>query len=376
MSDKQVQKAGENSQQIQTKTLNITNNYVVGIDERRVREICSETQIEAMKSYSIEAGRIAEERIEKFVSDLIPRVEKIESDFHSFSDPAFQFQLIAAQKAAACTDRVSDYELLSDLLAHRICEKSNRKVAASISKAVEIVNQIDDDSLLGLTVVYLVSHTYRLPGNISEGFNHLDKIFSPFMKFKLPEGTEWLENLDVLNTIRIESFGSMAKVDDLYFGALDGYSCVGVLYESAEYQKAVEIFRSVALGDVFWVRHELLEGAFRIPVTKTQLIPNLRIKTVRSPVFPQVGQEQIKFLALSDEQIDAVKRVHELYSNDENLKRQVKQAFQEKWNSYPSLQKLKDWVLSISKPFTITQVGRVIAHANAQRYVKEIPSIY
>ena len=127
---KQIQKAGDGSQQVQM----INPTIVMGIDEKRVREVCSEISVETIKQCTQEASAIAIARIEKFTTDLIPRVEKIESDFKSFSDPSFQFELRNAQKVAACTDRDGDYELLSELLVHRIEKGEERKTKASISK--------------------------------------------------------------------------------------------------------------------------------------------------------------------------------------------------------------------------------------------------
>ena len=124
MGNKQVQNARDGSQQVQM----INPTIVMGIDEKRVREVCSEMAVETIKQCTHEASAIAIERIEKFTIDLIPRVEKIENDFKSFSEPSFQFELRNAQKVAACTDRECDYELLSELLVHRIEKGEERKI--------------------------------------------------------------------------------------------------------------------------------------------------------------------------------------------------------------------------------------------------------
>ena len=50
MSDKQVQKAGNNAQQMQAEIINITN--VSGIDEKRAREIFNEMYAIARKDFT------------------------------------------------------------------------------------------------------------------------------------------------------------------------------------------------------------------------------------------------------------------------------------------------------------------------------------
>ncbi len=60
----------------------------------------------------------------------------------------FQLLLVEAQKAAASTERVADYDLLSELLIHRFEKGENRVMRAGISRAVEIVDKISDDAML------------------------------------------------------------------------------------------------------------------------------------------------------------------------------------------------------------------------------------
>ena len=55
MDTKQMQKAGDNANQVQANTVYILN----GISEERVREICSEIALQAIKENSHEANDIA-----------------------------------------------------------------------------------------------------------------------------------------------------------------------------------------------------------------------------------------------------------------------------------------------------------------------------
>lgn len=64
-SDKQIQKAGDNSQQFQAENVNFT--IISGIDEKRVREVFSEMSVKAIKEYSDEAVSEAEKRIKNWL---------------------------------------------------------------------------------------------------------------------------------------------------------------------------------------------------------------------------------------------------------------------------------------------------------------------
>lgn len=76
MSDKQLQKAGDNATQVQM----VNPTFICGVDEKRVREVCSEMAVETVKTCTAEATVVALDRIEQFTTMLLPRVERIEKN--------------------------------------------------------------------------------------------------------------------------------------------------------------------------------------------------------------------------------------------------------------------------------------------------------
>ena len=78
---------------------------------------------------------------------------------------------------------------------------------------------------------------------------------------------------------------------------------------------------------------------------------------------------------LSDQQRGAFREVMNLYSKDRILNNQIRDAFIDKWKSYPNLNALKVWFEKISLSFKPTSVGKILAHANAQRCDKTLPSL-
>ena len=177
------QKAGDNSLQVQAETV------VVGIDEKRVREIVDEKLQISLQDFSNEANQTAMQRNGEFGKRLINRMVD-EDALQAFADPAFQLLLIEAQKRAASTEREPDYDLLSELMLHRFKKGANRNVRAGISRAVEIVDQISDEALLGLTIFHATTYFLPVSGNIKQGLDVLDGLFGRLVYDVLPTDGE------------------------------------------------------------------------------------------------------------------------------------------------------------------------------------------
>lgn len=362
--EKMKQIAGKDSQQIQGQTINIYN----GISESDVRKICSEMTFIAMEKYSVESHFTVEKRIKDFAEILIPRIEKIENGFESFADPEFQLELTKAQVSAACTDKEADYEMLSELLAQRVEKKDNRRIKASISKAVEIVDKIEDDGLCGLTVAYAILRLSPLTGYIKTGLKVLDDMYSKLITISLPVGNSWTSYLDILDVIRVSNVGSFKKLNTIFEELLSGYTVVGIKKDSEDYKKALNILKEVGLNESFLVDHELLDGYVRVPLVK-----NGRFDGVKNSIIIPGFNVTIP-IELVDEQKTALRNICELYDNNPSLMGDVKRRFNELFGNYHNLQIVQEWWDSLHHSFSITPIGEVIAHANAKRYI-DIPEL-
>ena len=80
-------------------------------------------------------------------------------------------------------------------------------------------------------------------------------------------------------------------------------------------------------------------------------------------------------IPFSDTQKQAVRSVIELYSKDSNLMTKVRKTFMDEWMKRTNLNKLKLWWDKLPYAFSITSVGKVLAHANAQRCDKTLPPL-
>ncbi|MFA0694417.1 LPO_1073/Vpar_1526 family protein [Vibrio sp. 10N.222.49.C9] len=314
MISKQSQEGGDGSTNIQAQKMVLH----VGIDEKRAREVFQEMNLQLRKDYTREALEIANSRVAEFENSLLPKMQNVEGALEAFSDPSFQLLLVDAQKTAASTERPADYDLLSELLIHRFKKGDNRVTRAGISLAVEIIDKISDEALLGLTVAHSVANFFPASGDLHLGLNTLNRLFEKIIYGKLPTGQEWLDHLDILNTVRLSSFGSLRKLQDYYSDVLCGYIDVGIEKDSESYASAIKILQDNNLSIELLVEHSLNSAYVRIPVANRAHIKDLSFQ--RTVV--NEGAEVLVPVPLSPEQSLAIESVYDLYSNDNAIKLQ------------------------------------------------------
>ncbi|MBC7751153.1 MAG: hypothetical protein H7Z73_05460 [Candidatus Saccharibacteria bacterium] len=341
---------------------------IAGIDEKRAREIYQEMILQLRREYSQEALDIANTRVTEFENRLMPKMEEVKGAVEAFADPSFQLLLCEAQKTAAATERPADYDILSELLLHRFLKGGNRFIRAGINRAVEIVDEISDDALLGLTVFHAVSTFTPLSGDLHQGLNVLDNLFGKLFYGKLPTGKDWLDHLDLLDAVRINSFGSVKTIQDYYPETLAGYVDIGIEKNSGDYEKAVEILNKNNVSQTILVDHAFNNNFMRLNIAKKAHTSHLLLQQ-SMPNNPTVFFQT----PLSEEQRKALDSIYELYKQDSNMKQQYINLFMEEWNKRPNLKMLREWWDNIGTAVQITAVGKVLAHSNAQRCDKTLP---
>lgn len=367
MANKQNQKAGNNSQQMQADQMIVN----IGIDEKRAREIYQEMNFQLRKEYSEEALEVASSRVQAFENKLMPKMEAVEGALEAFADPSFQLLLVEAQKTAASTERPADYDLLSELLIHRFNKGENRITRAGITRAVEIVDEISDDSLLGLTVFHSVSNFFPASGDVHQGLNVLNDLFGKLFYGGLPEGGEWLDHLDILDAVRINSFGNLKKIDQFYPERLIGYIDVGIEKGSENFNKAIELLQKAALPQNLLVEHTLNSSFVRIDISNRNQIDSLSLH--KQMLFE--GNLIHVPTPLTEEQKKVIQSIYDLYQQDETIKQQNVKAFMEEWDKRKNLKILREWWDNIEASIMLTSVGKVLAHSNAQRCDKSLPPL-
>lgn len=367
MINSQSQKGGDSSTNLQAQQMVVH----VGIDEKRAREIYHEMNFQLRNDYSQEALNIANHRVTEFENRLMPKMTQVEGALEAFADPSFQLLLVEAQKTAASTERPADYDLLSELLIHRFQKGENRIARAGISLAVEIVDKVSDDALLGLTVRHAVNRFVPSSGDIHQGLNVLNDLFGKIFYCELPTGQDWLDHLDILDAVRLNQFGNLKKIDQYYPEQLPGYVDVGIEKNSENHNRAIEIIKSHNLPTNILIEHAFNSDFLRLCVRSKDSINELSLTI---PMFHDGRLINIQ-QTLPEVQKQAINSIYELYSNDGNKRQNNVNSLMSEWEKRPNLKILREWWDKIPTSFTITSVGKVLAHSNAQRCDKTLPPL-
>lgn len=350
MENKNSQKAGDNSNQSQ-----FTNcNFNIGITVEDAREIAREEINTAIASLNAIAQDEARDRGEKFKEILISKLvdEKL---LDGLKKPEVMLAIQETVKQAIYTDEEKSYELLSKLLASRIKYPDNKLIASSLKNATEVAIEIADEALLGLTTIFLIETYSPTSIMIKKGLSVLNSMFGIVDLGSLPLGNGWIEQLDVLRLVRINSIANMNKIIDYYSNNLNGYVCVGIKKDSEKYKEAVEILEKVNLTKNDLITHELNEEYVRLPFP---------IENEFNNSFPHFAMDGKLIAQLSSEQKQAYEKIVMLYEKNDVILNAIKNRFAEMWNQFPNLVKVRDWCDNIKVSFNVTIVGKMLAYAN------------
>jgi len=356
--------SGANSNNYQGENITIVHNHITQFDEEKAKQISEYSAKQIMEEYFSNADELAQKRMTDFENRFIPKLAVIENALKIFNDPAFKLVYRKAQIQAATTTRESDYDILSELLIHRYKKQTNKSSCIGINGAVDIVEQISDESLTALTVLVTITiNTAPITGNIIEGLNVMNKLFESLLICDLPNNNDWLDQLDILKAIRLDSFNGLKKLKEFYLQNLDGYFCVGIDKESENYHKAIDLLKTYGLENIL-VNHELINNHVRLPLTKTTEIEKLNKIQSNGILSP-----------LTKEEKECLHKVIDLYDKTADKKNIVLNKFYEELDTFPALKVIHDWWDKIPNGFSITSIGRVLGHANAQKCYPGFPPL-
>ena len=363
----QVVTGNNNSPAINASQAPVTINY--GITEERSRAIFDEKLPIALQNYSVESEFVAKGRAYKFRQKLVPRLGEEEKGYESFADPSFLFLLIEAQKAAASTDRESDYEVLSELLASRVKVGADRQLYLGINKAVSVLPFISDDQLLGMTIHFCIAKISSISNSIADGLKTINDCYGKIIgETKLPEGDNWLDSLEAGGLVKDlrQPLQAFKKSRDIFLETFRVYLVTGIKKDSERYQKAIELLRDVGLPESSLIEHELNSEYVRLRAINEANIDILQITK-------QLENGSTLSMPLNDGQKDAMRKIIAMYDGEMSLKEDFNNRFVGKVREYPHLKKVMDWWDANTTYYDLTIVGRILANANANKCDARIP---
>ena len=360
----QQQQAGDNSKQIM-----VSGDLNFGITESQARDICKTECAIALQNWSLQAGAFAAARIQKLEDKVLPKMQSYDSSLSIFGDPGFQILLRKAQIAAASSERENDYEMLADLLLHRAEQHENRERRLGISKAIEIVDQIDDAALIALSMVYSVCKYTPVSNRLKEGLNVLNNLYGKIMEgHQLPTDYSWMEHLDLLSAIRLSPKGlnSFKKLEEFIPEKLDFYFEKGLQIDSEDHKLVIEKFKKSGIPLSCFEQHPLKDKYVRIAAPKE--INNIFI-------IQQTQQGEIQ-RPLSEQQKDDFRFAYEIALKLDNKDQEMVNSFWDIWDHYQYLKEVKNWWNKLDSHFSITPVGIALANAYIRGKDPTIPALY
>lgn len=340
----QMQRAGSDATQFQAGRDIVVNTGLSAADAVIIAEHSGRS---AAELYTREAMIAVEKKIAQLSEKLVARFSQHDL-LETFADPSFQRTLRQAQVGAAATDREEDIDLLVELLEARADSKDSRPLRASISRSIEIVDEIDGVALDGLTTVYAALTWRPVSPSVLEGLGVLDNLYRQLLVDQMPSGYSWIEHLEVLGAIRTSPLGSRRNLIDLWaIDALGGYVAKGLdakTIPDAEHFELVPGAPTLPL-----VAHELKPGFLRVAYAN---LDNL-VETVEASGLSELSAEY------------ASRAKSELGFDSPDLEAVAKLG--EAIPSFSALAALQGWFDQIPTAFNITPIGRILAVSNAKR---------
>lgn len=394
---KNDQTAGDNSTQVQA---DIVNNYynttnIVGITEDRARDICREEFEKVRAVWTFEAQESALKRAGALEDKLMPKMLAHDKSLKIFGDPGFQIVLRKALRAAISSGDNSDLEMLSELIVHRAEQNGKRDRTLGITKAIEIIDQVPEPSLVGVSYFFAIN-TYT-PTNIHidlhDGLSTLDKLFCCILDgSEAPLGTQWIEDMSLLSAIRISStdFHRFMRFDDYIVSKLSQCLPMGVKRDSDEYYKMLSDLNSVGLVDkneklvnppemfvgnnrniqiqsVFFKEHPLREDYLLF------VIPPSIFTSDSTLSFPcSIGTREIDIKA-DRTQINVLKELSELTYKDGSHVESLRINLLKEWDKFENLRNVHAWWNQLPMYFKVTQLGEALANAYNRIKYPQIP---
>lgn len=361
--NKQTQNAGDNSQLIQAQNI-----IIQGITEKRAREIWREEYLTNAQNRAQEARSIADERVAKLENKIIPKMVEYDNTLKAFSDPAFMYSLRRAQVSAASSDKEEDYDLLAELLLNRVKDGENRGKRLAINTAIDVVDKIPEDALLGLGMVYAIMNLSPITENFYKRLESYNKLYDNIIENStLPFGTEWLEHLDLLSIIRLspKGIGEFKKMENVIPDLFKSYKVTGLANDDSTLLQIKEDFKRSNIPLNAFIPHPLKSGfeMLDLPHDINQIKFFYTINGRRQTLDPTVKQKSLLQRALNLINVDA--------TTDNELNKEIIR----KWKEFPILKSVLEWWDNIPQYFTITPAGMALANAYTHGKDANIPKL-
>lgn len=361
----QKQSAGDNSTAVQIGNMYIT----TGLTKSDAKQIFDEEFARRLSEVVEQAKEVAIERVTLLENKVLQLIEDKVNKFDAFADPAFIYSLNKAQASACISEKETDFDVLSQLLLHRVQHGEDYYRRLGINKAIEIIGQVSDDALRGLSIYYIMSHVRFNKPNLSDLLQKMESICTNLLDGeKLPTGDAWIQHFDLLSVVKSGNFGiaKMKRFDDYVKNYMNQFFVSGLPENSESLANIKEEFKSKSIPLDLFVSHPLKGGFVMLRVNREN-IDELKF------VIDTNGAK--KKVSLNDEQKKAIINAVNIMGKKETSDNMLSVLLKE-WNSHPILRDVRSWWDAIPLGFNLTPVGQALANAYCHGKDSRIPVFY
>lgn len=276
------------------------------------------------------------------------------------ASPEFQAELAGTLEAAALTPSKKAHELLAKLLARRLRKGPDLAEATKLQVARRVISMATDEALLGLTLASTLCGTCPLNGCVTQGLDDHETMFKTLLgDAPLPQGTDWLDQLDALGALHLAPGMIIRKTDKICLNNMAGYVATGLAEGSPALEKAKERLAGAGLPLSILTPHELAEGYTRLAVSTPEVFKDdgAFIADVDDD-----GRETRSDLTMAQRQ--AILDVYGMYEKDTAKEKKNLGRLMAMWNERPTLRALKSWWDGLDKAFEPTSAGTLVADVN------------
>lgn len=361
--NKQIQKAGDNSQIVQANNININ----INPDKNEIKEISKQTATLVFKESTDQALELIKQRLDKLENIIIEKMPYNEDVISCFKDPSFQLLLKKAQLSASLTDKETDYQIITELLLYRTKNGPSGIVQSTLNRSLEVVSQIDEKALRLLTIVYCFEKFYPICCGCADGLRAQNNNYGKYIgEEDLFCSFDWIEHLDILDIVQGNKMSKFKKFDDYCSELYRGYSLAGIKINTLEYNKAREILSEAKINPNTLIPNVIMSDYVILPFSSINNMLEIEEKQKDGSIIVR---------KINDKELRAFKNVEELYSKDSNINKIARENFIKYWDSFPYLKKLHLLWDRIPYSFYITEVGKNIAYANAKILNLSLPNL-
>ena len=261
-------------------------------------------------------------------------MQQYDESYKIFADPSFQIALKKAQLVAAASERENDYDMLAELLLHRAQEGHDRWKRLGITKAIEIVDQISDEAVVAITVVYAFDKYFSTSTKLGDALMTLNSFYEKLLAgSELPIGDKWLEHLDLLSVIRlgIRNINGFKKIKDLIPLIFANHLITGIQKDSEEYKAIIEEFVKNQLPINCFVQHSLKSD---------YIVMDLPDNLDDCLITMKIGLGQQVQIKLDESKKELLSKTRSMINKPDSGNIELRNSLVDKWNSYPTLKKI------------------------------------